>query len=162
MTRTCLIEASDEHFAEILSGTMSAPLRLAVDGIGAPDIIEMLRALAHSVAERFAPAAWLIVEADEVIGLCSVVTPPVGDGVIDIGYGIAVSWRGRGCATRAVAAVVRWASADPRVLALTADTAIANAPSQRVLERDGFVRIGTRTDPEDGPMIRWWLDSASR
>jgi hypothetical protein len=28
-------------------------------------------------------------------------------------------------------------------------------PSQRGLERNGFLRVGTRTDAEDGDMICW-------
>jgi RimJ/RimL family protein N-acetyltransferase len=114
----------------------------------------MLRELANHIRPQFAPAAWLIVENEEIVGLCSLTRVP-SDGVIDIGYGIAPSRQGRGHAKDAVAAIVEWARAEPRVTAVTAETSVQNLPSQRVLERNGFLRVGERTDTEDGDLICW-------
>jgi RimJ/RimL family protein N-acetyltransferase len=55
----------------------------------------------------------------------------------------------------AVAALLDWAQADPRVTHVEAETGADNLPSQRVLERCGFARIGTRIDPQDGALVCW-------
>lgn len=51
--------------------------------------------------------------------------------------------------------IVAWACADLRVTAVTAETSVQNQASQRVLERNGFLRTGGRVDPEDGELICW-------
>lgn len=102
-------------------------------------------------------ASWMIVCGDEVVGLCSYKQPP-RDGVAEIGYGVAVSCRGRGHATRAVAAVLDHARGDPAVNVVIAATAVANSASQRALERNGFRQTGTGKDPDDGDMIFWRRD----
>jgi RimJ/RimL family protein N-acetyltransferase len=54
-----------------------------------------------------------------------------------------------------VAAIVHLASADRAIEALTAETAVDNIASQRVLEKNDFVRTGHRIDEEDGEVIGW-------
>ncbi len=137
------------------------PLCLAEGSLGSPEVLAMLRDLARSVAGEFAPSAWMMVEGSEVVGLCSVVRLDVANRSIDIGYGIAASRRERSIAGRAIAEIVRWARSDPRVDAVTADTSVDYIASQRVLERNGFERVGTRIDPEDGPMICWRVRTSS-
>ena len=73
------------------------------------------------------------------------------------GYGIAPSRQGGGAATRAVASLVEWARGDERIERITANTGVDNVPSQRVLERNGFLRVGEDVDPDDGPVICWEL-----
>jgi RimJ/RimL family protein N-acetyltransferase len=126
----------------------------SAEAITAPAVLDMLAGVASRVREVFSPGSWLIVEGDSVVGLCSITRPPQ-NGSIDIGYGIASSRRNRGIASRAVQAVVDWAHGDPRVQVVTADTSPDNIPSQRVLERAGFIKTGERLDPEDGPVICW-------
>ena len=150
-----LIEAHDIDFTMLLSGAPTGPHPIAEGGLAAPEVLAMLRDCAASIRSKFSPAAWLVVEEDEIVGLCSIVEPPSTDGVVKIGYGIAASRRRRGAAQRAVAAVLDWARSDGRVSALAAETSIGNIPSQRVLERNGFARVGTRTDPEDGDLFCW-------
>lgn len=77
------------------------------------------------------------------------------DGTIHIGYGVAPTRQGQGIASRAVADLLAWAKTDPRVTAVTAETAVDNPASQRVLQRNGFLRTGERVDVEDGPVIMW-------
>ncbi|ANB18513.1 GCN5-related N-acetyltransferase [Dokdonella koreensis DS-123] len=48
-----------------------------------------------------------------------------------------------------------WACRTPGINALTAETGVDNAASQRVLVRNGFVQIGERLDDEDGALICW-------
>jgi RimJ/RimL family protein N-acetyltransferase len=150
-----LIEATDAHFAALISGESPDGLAVAEGGVEGPEVLAMLRGLSAEVGESFEPNAWLIVEDGEVVGLTSLVrTPYVGDTVM-IGYGVAASRRQRGIARRAVADVLAWARADHRVTTVTAETTIDNGPSQRVLEANGFRRSGEREDEEDGPLVCW-------
>ncbi len=150
-----LIEATDAHFAALIAGEPPGGLAVAEGGVEAPEVLAMLRGLSAEVGESFQPNAWLIVEDGEVVGLTSLVrTPYVGDTVM-IGYGVAASRRRRGIAGRAVAELLAWARADWRVATVTAETAIDNAASQRVLEANGFARTGEREDEEDGALFCW-------
>jgi RimJ/RimL family protein N-acetyltransferase len=65
---------------------------------------------------------------------------PAG-GVVEIGYGIAPEVRGRGIATEALAAFVAFLEVQPEVRIIRAATDADNEPSQRVLERCGFVAV---------------------
>lgn len=51
--------------------------------------------------------------------------------------------------------MLAWAGADQRVGLVSAETSAGNVASQRVLERNGFVRTGERVDEEDGQLICW-------
>ena len=114
----------------------------------------MLGGLADMIRADFDPAAWLIVEGGAVVGLLSLVAP-YSQQTVRIGYGVAPDCCGRGIATRAVGALLAWAHKDPRVACVTAETNVDNIASQRVLERNGFARMGTRFDDEDGDLIVW-------
>jgi RimJ/RimL family protein N-acetyltransferase len=149
-----IIEATASHFALLRAGRAPADLRLVPDNVAPLEVIDMLGRLAESIRPYFDPNAWLMVENDEVVGMCSIVRVPEPRG-IDIGYGVAPSRWGRGVATRAVADLINWARSDSRLNWVGAETGVENIASQRVLERSGFERAGTRVDEEDGPLICW-------
>jgi RimJ/RimL family protein N-acetyltransferase len=150
-----IIEATACDFEALLKGTAPRNLRVVPDGtIAPPDVLEMLSKLADEIRPCFAPSAWLIVGEDEVVGLCSIVRVPQG-GDIHIGYGVAPARQGRGYTSRAIGELLSWGRADPRVVQISAETGVGNIASQRVLERNGFIRIGERVDMEDGPLICW-------
>ena len=152
-----IVEALDEDFAALLAGAAPRGLRLPDGPLEAPVVLTMLRDLANRIRPDFAPASWLLVEEGEVVGLLSI-TALVAAGEVRIGYGVAETRRNRGVASRAVAEVVDWAIAEPRLTVIHAETAVGNRPSQRVLETAGFTEVGRRTDPEDGPLIVWRRD----
>ena len=152
-----LIPASDVDFAELIAGRAPAGYRLADGGIESADILSMLRRLAQSLRNAFEPAAWMIIDGDEIVGLCSLLHTPDAEGKIAIGYGIAASCRGRGHCGAAIGALVKWATVHPQLCAIVAETAITNLPSQAVLIRNGFVQTGTRDDAEDGALYCWEL-----
>ncbi|MFN8168777.1 MAG: GNAT family N-acetyltransferase [Candidatus Nanopelagicales bacterium] len=89
----------------------------------------------------------------EVIGGIGFLHAPDPDGTVEIGYGLAESARGQGYATEAVEAMVAFAMAQG-ASAVVAMTTADNAPSQRVLQRCGFVASGT-VESDDGPLLRW-------
>lgn len=68
------------------------------------------------------------------------------DGKLWVGYLLGREWWGRGLASRAVAEML---AVHLKERPAFADVAKANLPSQRVLEKNGFVRIGERDDGFD-------------
>ena len=149
-----IVEMTREDYASLLSGHGPRSFTLADTPVAPIEILRMLADLDARLVETFSPASWLIVESNEVVGLCSIVGSP-DEGQIAIGYGIAPSRQGRGIARRAVGEIIAWARANAQVRAITAETAVANVASQRVLIRNGFIQVGERVDDEDGPLLCW-------
>ena len=91
---------------------------------------------------------WLLVlrSAGEVIGDLGWKGTPSADGEVEIGYGLAAAYRGRGLAIHAVGALVDWLRAQPNVRRIVAQTDPDNTPSRRVLERLGFAVTGEDND----------------
>ena len=75
------------------------------------------------------------------------------DGCVEIGYGLLPEFFGCGYATEAVTAMVKWASNQPNVKRIEAETDPDNKASQRVLEKSGFVPTGEYG--EEGPRFIW-------
>ncbi|HEX7695725.1 MAG TPA: GNAT family N-acetyltransferase [Sphingomonas sp.] len=148
----------DGDFAWLLGegpAPASAPA-VCEGGIAPREVIELIRGVAAKNREALGgDVAWLVVADGEAVGMISFTRPHDGKRP-EIGYGIADSRQGRGHATQAVAAllsIVRVRGFD----GLTAETGVGNRPSQVVLERNGFVRTGERTDPEDGDLYLWTI-----
>ena len=156
MSGLVLVPAADAHFAWML-GEADAPddLRLPPGGLDAPWVFKWLRRTLPTLGGY---GSWLMVAGGEVVGLCSYKRAPGADGVIEVGYGVAPERRRLGHATRAAALLLAAARQDPRVRAVTAETALANLPSQRVLEANGFVQTGRSTDDDEGETIVWGLE----
>lgn len=149
-----IVETISEDYVSLLRGRAPRRFSLADTAIAPIEVLQMLADVAVGVRATFSPASWLIVEDNEVVGLCSITRPPTS-GVVDVGYGIAPSRQNRGLARRAIGDIVQWARNTPYVNALTAETSHSNLPSQSVLARNGFYRVGERVDDEDGPLISW-------
>lgn len=94
-------------------------------------------------------------DEDRVIGTGGFKGAPDADGLVEIGYGIAPAYQGRGYATEAAAALVAFASADGRTHLVRAHTKPGPNPSTGVLTRCGFRHVGEVIDPEDGLVWRW-------
>jgi RimJ/RimL family protein N-acetyltransferase len=150
-----LIEATDTDFRWMLGEhSCQNGLRLPEGGVDDPVVLGIVRAITMRLHDAGSRASWLVVCNGEVVGLCSYRRPPA-DRCVEIGYGIAPSKRGNGYATSAVAAMVEFALLDPSVDTLSAETAVQNLASQGALERNGFARVSTRVDVEDGEVIGW-------
>ncbi|MBY3345332.1 GNAT family N-acetyltransferase [Rhizobium laguerreae] len=153
--KTMIIELTSHDFEALLKDIAPRHLRLVQDSaIAPPEVLAMLNRLAADIGAEFSPSAWMIVEDDEIVGLCSVIKV-AQDGRMHIGYGVAPTRQSRGCTTRAIGQLLEWARHDPRVALVSAETGVDNIASQRVLKRNGFIRIGERIDAEDGPLICW-------
>ena len=92
-----------------------------------------------------------------LIGLCSFSGPPSQEGAVEISYGIAPSYRGRGFATEAAQLIVARAFDDERVRTVQAHTLPEHNASTKVLEKCGFRWQGELMHPEDGLIWRWEL-----
>jgi RimJ/RimL family protein N-acetyltransferase len=99
----------------------------------------------------------VIHKADNVLmGMCGFAGPPDDDGAAEIAYAIAPAYQGKGYATEAAAALMDFASRDPRVGIICAHTLPETTASTRVLEKCGFKKIGESIDPENNlPVWRW-------
>jgi [ribosomal protein S5]-alanine N-acetyltransferase len=77
-----------------------------------------------------------------VIGSINLKGMPDRDGSVEIGWGISEDYRGRGIVTRAAAAVMQWAFAQPGVKRVIATIPRNNPRSERVAERLGMKQTG--------------------
>ena len=89
------------------------------------------------------------------IGSAGFKGPPDSLGMVEIAYGVVPDYEGRGYATEAATALVRYASEQEQVALVRAHTLPERNASTRVLEKCGFHYIGEVIDPEDGPVWRW-------
>jgi [ribosomal protein S5]-alanine N-acetyltransferase len=96
------------------------------------------------------------------VGMAGFKGPPDDDGVVEIAYGIAPAYRGRGYATQAATGLVEFASSDDRVRRICAHTLPESNASTSVLTKAGFELRGAVVDPEDGPVWRWERDPDER
>lgn len=96
--------------------------------------------------------AWLVVETGLVVGEGGTAGPVDADGVVEIGYGLAASVRGRGLGSEAVRLIAGAALALPGVRAVRAHALLDNVPSRRALLRAGF-----SLDAVDGILARYAL-----
>ena len=118
---------------------------------------EWLAALRRSTGPDPWRHGFLVVDRESgwVIGMAGYKGAPDSTGMVEIAYGIVPSREGRGYATEAAAALVRFASAHEQVRLVRAHTLPLTNPSTRVLQKCGFRQVGTVVDPEDGPVWRW-------
>ncbi|MFD9270501.1 GNAT family N-acetyltransferase [Streptomyces goshikiensis] len=89
----------------------------------------------------------LIIERESslVIGSIGLFWPPT-EGVLELGYGVVASRRGRGYATEATRALAAFALTAPAVHTVAAGVELSNPASVRVLEKAGFERYATTAD----------------
>jgi RimJ/RimL family protein N-acetyltransferase len=154
---TTIVEVGDADFAAMLRGVpLERGYALPPGGVDDPIVLGHVRAIATRLRVAGCRGAWMVVAGGEVVGLCGYKHVPTGSGRVEIGYGVAATRRRRGHATRAVAAMLAAARRDG-VRVVLAETVVDNLPSQGVLASNGFERVGSRSDPEDGELILWQI-----
>ncbi|MGN6334091.1 MAG: GNAT family N-acetyltransferase [Motilibacteraceae bacterium] len=75
--------------------------------------------------------------------------------VATLGYQVAEGATGRGLGTAAVGIVLDLAARELGVSRVVAITATGNVASQKVLSRNGFVRVGDLVEPDGAPALRY-------
>jgi RimJ/RimL family protein N-acetyltransferase len=98
---------------------------------------------------------WLVTLDDLVVGECGTHAMQDGAEVVEIGYGLAAPYRGRGYGRAVVRALSQWFVGQPGITGLVAHTLPGNVPSRRSLESAGF-----RLDGEDDGECRYVLAGA--
>ncbi len=153
-----LLPARPEHYEWLITGTsLSGPngIWLGEPELEPPDILVLLRDAAVSIDAVLGTSSWLILDGKEVVGSCDIKREPDEKGDVEIGYGIAAYRQSRGIGSRAIALMLDVISKMPQIKGITAETTTINLASQKVLERNGFVRVGERYDDEDGDLFVW-------
>ncbi len=79
--------------------------------------------------------------------------PDEDDATVEIGYGTYPAFQGRGYMTEIVGGLLSWASQQPGIERVVADTEAGNVASQRVLEKNGFSQFARIDD------MLWWAYS---
>jgi RimJ/RimL family protein N-acetyltransferase len=149
--RLTLEPVGAELAAEVLGGELSS----VRPGEGWPheDTADALR---MSLAGGDAPL-WFVLLDGVVIGDCGLHGEPDPEGSVEIGYGLAGPYRGRGYGGELVAALSRWLLGRPDVERVFARGVLRdNVASQRVLERAGFRLAGG-----DAESLEYVLESTS-
>ena len=90
-------------------------------------------------------------ESDELIGSISFHGPPDGNGMIEVGLGIASERQGLGFATEALRGLWSWAAQQTDVTVVRYTVSPDNAPSQAMISRYPCDFLGQQIDEEDGP-----------
>ncbi len=90
-----------------------------------------------------------------IVGMIGFKSLPDSNGSVEIGYGIVPSQQGQGFATQAVDLLVKEGFSKAEVQMIVAYTVSMNSASGRVLEKNQFMRDGSKIDPEDGEVWVW-------
>jgi RimJ/RimL family protein N-acetyltransferase len=143
--------------ARLAGETTIDGLQLTEDVI--PDVV--LR-MAFGGIRKGLPPHWseprLLLFGDPPIAVGSLAFKGVPNkGRVEIGYGIAPPYTGKGLATAGVRLLVRYALSQADVEEVYAETAVSNTASRRVLQKAGFRHIGQRDSEDDGLVDGWLL-----
>ena len=90
-----------------------------------------------------------------VIGSCGFTGPPDANGEVELAYEVDADHQGKGYATEAAEALVRFAYGHAAVRLVRAHTLPVPNASTRVLTKCGFRKTGEIIDPNDGAVWRW-------
>ena len=97
----------------------------------------------------------LIVVNELIVGMCGFKNIPEVDGSVEIGYGIIPSQQKQGFATCAVELLIKEAFSGGEIKTVIAHTVLSNYSSQRVLEKNGFIKEGSKIDADDDQVLIW-------
>jgi [ribosomal protein S5]-alanine N-acetyltransferase len=160
---TAIEPATLDHVDALLAGDAVFAERFGI--AVAPGYLEFPEAMPRTrevLADGMPPEwfAYLILDrtAGELVGWGGFKGPP-DDGVVEIGYSLAPTARGKGHATAAARELVALAHAAGCRLVIAHTLPVEN-PSTAVLERAGFTRTAEIDDPDEGRIWRWELPLA--
>ncbi len=99
----------------------------------------------------------LVSETGLEVGSVGFKGPVSLEGVVEIAYGVSPDQEGKGYATEAAQAAVRFAFEHEAIQIVRAHTLPVMNASTRILGKLGFKKVGSFEDPEDGTVWRWDL-----
>lgn len=110
-----------------------------------PAYMEILEARKEKLAHTPEDSQWsrLVVdrEARQLVGQISCKGGPDENGVVEISYGIAESFRNKGYATEMAKGIVAWLKRKELAAKITANCSETNLASIKVLEKSGFKQV---------------------
>jgi len=89
---------------------------------------------------------------NKMVGDLCIIGEPNTDGEIEIGYGTYEEFQNKGLMTEIVRGIIEWVKSQPKVKSIIASTDKTNIASFKVLEKNGFVKIG-----ESETLLNWKL-----
>jgi RimJ/RimL family protein N-acetyltransferase len=157
--RLTILPAAPEHLQSLVKGETT--FTKLYDRV-AEGYIEFPGALEAILEELQTPDAWgtyLFIHREDrtLIGIGGYKGSPDEQGTVEIGYGIARDYRGKGYATEAAQALIGNAFNDQRVAVVIAHTLAETNASGTVLTKCGMRMTAELIDPEDGKIWRWEL-----
>lgn len=93
-------------------------------------------------------------DANQLIG-CGGFKGKPQNNCIEIAYGTFKSYQGRGIGTAICRELVLLSGQTDPTVKITARTLPENYPSIKILQKNGFVCLGTVLDDEDGEVLEW-------
>ena len=88
-----------------------------------------------------------------MVGDLCITGEPNIKGEIEIGYGVYDEFQNKGFMTEIVSGIIEWANLQSSVKSIIASTDKTNTASFRVLEKNGFIKIG-----ETESLLNWRLE----
>ena len=166
--RIKLLAYAPDHLRALLEGPRAYELQFGMavaagvrEFLTGPEVSEAFLARLRSAvsADSWRDGFGIVQLAENrVIGLCSFNGPPDAEGAVEISYGIAPGYAGRGYATEAAQLLVAEAFSSARVRRVRAHTLPEHNASTRVLEKCGLKHCGELVHPVDGPIWRWEME----
>ena len=151
-----LIACGPQDFADLIGAQDWRGFAIPDGGLEPEAVLVMLQGWSARLDAAQGWGTWLAVAQGEVVASLAVKDVP-RDGSVEVGYGTAPARRGRGHATAALGLVLA-ELAEKGLRRVTAETAVDNPASGRVVAKAGFQQVGSRNDPEDGALILWARD----
>ncbi|MEL6383188.1 MAG: GNAT family N-acetyltransferase, partial [Cyanobacteria bacterium J06626_18] len=149
-----LQKAGAEHLSRLLHREV-----LEVDGFLRPDREKVapdfllsfaIERLSQDPQNSFWWAPRLVIVDRLIVGMCGFKGVPSHDGSVEVGYGIIPSQQRQGFATQAVRLLVEDGFSRSKIQTITACTDPSNIASCKVLEKNQFICVDRKSDPEDG------------
>jgi [ribosomal protein S5]-alanine N-acetyltransferase len=162
-TNLRLVPCELSHFEAILNNASQLEQMLGVtitEGwLQFPESMQFGYEYLSANPDAFGWWTYLFVHAKDkaLIGTGGFVGSPDGNGVVEIGYAIAMAYRNRGLATEAALGLVDYAFSQAQITVVDAHTLSEISPSTRVLEKIGMKKIGTAHDRDEGEVWHWRL-----
>jgi RimJ/RimL family protein N-acetyltransferase len=157
MDRVRLVPLAEEHLGDV-AGVVADPDVVRFTRFPDPlpaDFLERFLARYEDGRRDGTRAGFVAVDPeDRLLGLALVPEIDREAREMELGYMVAPAVRGRGVATEMLRLLTRWAFDEARALRAYLIINVANAPSERVAERCGYVR--------EGVMRSWHLKDAIR
>jgi RimJ/RimL family protein N-acetyltransferase len=97
----------------------------------------------------------ILIETNTLIGSCGFKGAPDKNGLVELGYEIAPSYRNKGLATEITNSLLNKAFENNHVTEVIAHTLASENASVKVLKKCGFTYVKELQDEEDGTIWKW-------